>query len=127
MMKHYIVHPHYIIDYEAFTSPCSTKHRHYGKALTLDLVQKRGWSLANRCFMCLEKEETINHLLLHCSKIRALWELLFTLVGVSWLLPSSVRETLLSWHGSFGAKSERKCGELLLFIYFGRCGRREID
>ena len=32
----------------------------WGKALTLDLVQKRGWSLANRCFMCLEKEETID-------------------------------------------------------------------
>ena len=38
----------------------------WGKALTLDLVQKRGWSLANRCFMCLENEETIDHLLLHC-------------------------------------------------------------
>ena len=38
----------------------------WGKTLTLDLVQKRGWSLANRCFMCLENEETINHLLLHC-------------------------------------------------------------
>ena len=38
----------------------------WGKALTLDLVQKRGWSLANRCFMCFENEETIDHLLLHC-------------------------------------------------------------
>ncbi|RVW47166.1 hypothetical protein CK203_070193 [Vitis vinifera] len=38
----------------------------WGKALTLDLVQKRGWTLANRCFMCLEKEETIDRLLLHC-------------------------------------------------------------
>ena len=37
-----------------------------GKALTLDLVQKRGWALANRCFMCLEKEETTDRLLLHC-------------------------------------------------------------
>ena len=38
----------------------------WGKTLTLDLVQKRGWSLANRCFMCLGNEETIDHLLLHC-------------------------------------------------------------
>ena len=80
----------------------------WGKALTLDLVQKRGWSLANRCFMCLEKEETINHLLLHCSKIRALWELLFTLFGVYWVLPSLVRETLLSWHGSFVGNKRKK-------------------
>ncbi|RVW30290.1 hypothetical protein CK203_098815 [Vitis vinifera] len=42
----------------------------WGKTLTLDMVQKRGWALANRCFMCLEKEETIDHLLLHCSKTR---------------------------------------------------------
>ena len=68
----------------------------WGKALTLDLVQKRGWALASRCFMCLEKEETIVHLLLHCTKTRALWDLLFKLFGVSWVLPLSVRETLLS-------------------------------
>ena len=80
----------------------------WGKTLTLDLVQKRGWSLANRCFMCLENEGTIDHLLLHCSKTRrTLWELLFTLVGVSWVLPFSVRETLLSRHSSFVGKKRR--------------------
>ena len=68
----------------------------WGKALTLDLIQKRGWALANRCFLCHEKEEIINHLLLHYTKTRVLWNLFFTLVGVSWVLPSSVREILLS-------------------------------
>ena len=73
----------------------------WGKGLTLDMVQKRGRALANRCFMCLEKEETIDHLLLHCSKTRVLF-------GVSWVLPSSVREILLSWHGSFVGKKHKK-------------------
>ena len=43
----------------------------WGKALTLDLVQKRGWALVNRYFKCLENEETIDHLL-HYSKTRVL-------------------------------------------------------
>ena len=68
----------------------------WGKALTLDLVQKRGWTSANRCFMSLENEEAIDHLLFHCSKTKVLWDLLLTLFEVSWELPSSVRETLLS-------------------------------
>ena len=58
--------------------------------------------------MCLEKEETINHLLLHCSRTRVLWDLLFTLFGVSWVLPSSVRETLLSQNGFFLGKKCKK-------------------
>ena len=58
--------------------------------------------------MCMEKEETINHLLLHCSKIRVLWELLFSLFGVSWVLLCSVRETLLSWQISSVGKKHRK-------------------
>ena len=91
----------------------------WGKALTLDLVQKKGWTLANRCFMCLEKEETIDHLFLHCSKTRVLWDLLFALFGVSWVLPSSVRETLLSWHGSFvGKKHKRVWRVASLYIFW---------
>ena len=80
----------------------------WGKALTLDMVQKRGRALANRCFMCLEKEETINHLLLYCSRTKELWDLLFTLFGVSSVLPSSVRETLLSCNGFFVGKKRKK-------------------
>ena len=68
----------------------------WGKTLTLDLIQKRGGVLTNRCFLCHEKEKTIDYLLLHCTKTRVLWTLLFTLFEMSWVLPSSVRETLLS-------------------------------
>ena len=50
----------------------------WGKILTLEQLQRRGYSLANRCFLCLSEVETVDHLLLHCVKTRALWNLLFS-------------------------------------------------
>ena len=45
----------------------------WGKTLTLDQFQRREWSLANHCFLCLSHEESIDHILLHCDKARVLW------------------------------------------------------
>ena len=42
------------------------------KVLTLDQLKKRGRSLVNRCFLCAEGEEMVNHLLIHCSKAKIL-------------------------------------------------------
>ena len=80
----------------------------WGKVLTLDQVQKWGWSLANRCYLCLTCEEFIDHLLLHCEKIRVLWELFFVFFGVSLVLYLSVRDTLLGWHRFFVGKKCKK-------------------
>ena len=66
------------------------------KVLTVDQLKKGGggggggggeerswvWFFANRCFFCLDKEETINHLLIHFPKARTSWELVFSLFGV---------------------------------------------
>ena len=43
----------------------------------------------------------MNHLLVHCSKARLLWDLMLTLVGVKWAFPLTATEILISWHGSF--------------------------
>ena len=76
----------------------------WGKVLTLDQIQKRGWASANRCYFCQAYEESIDHLLFHCEKTRDVWKLCFTLFRVFWVFPSSVRETLLGWKGSFVGK-----------------------
>ena len=34
----------------------------WGKVLTLDRLQRRGWQFPNRCFLCGCEEETINHI-----------------------------------------------------------------
>ena len=88
------------------------------KVLTLDYLQKRGWALANRCFLCQLFEESIDHLLLHCEETREVWMLLLYLFGVSWVFPSSVKETFLGWRGSFVGKKRKavwQVGPLCLF------------
>ena len=60
----------------------------------------------------------MDHLLLHCIMTRVLWDLLFSLFGVSCVLPASVRESLLGWKGSLLAKDRRKvwkAGPLCVF------------
>ena len=68
----------------------------WGKVLTLDNLKRRGMAFANRCFLCEEDEETINHLLIHCRSAKMLWDLLLSIGGVSWVFPSSVIHTLLA-------------------------------
>ena len=76
--------------------------------MTLDKLQRRGISLVNRCFLCQEAEELVDHLLLHCRKTRVLWELLFSLFGVNWIISGSVRDMLLGWKGTFVGKRRKK-------------------
>ena len=44
----------------------------WGKVVTLDQLKRRGMTFANRCFMCEEEEETIDHLLIHCKSVKML-------------------------------------------------------
>ena len=67
----------------------------------MDQLQRRGYFLANKCFFCLSKVKMVDHLLLHCAKTWVLWNLFFSLFGVSWILSCSMKETLLGWNGSF--------------------------
>ena len=69
----------------------------WGKVLTLDQLKRRGRALANRCFLCEEDEEDINHLLIHCKKARMLWDLLLSIVGTRWVFPANIIQLLLSW------------------------------
>ena len=79
-----------------------------GKILTLDNLKRRGVAFANRCFMCEEEEETVDHLLIHCKSAKMLWDLFLTMVGISWVFPHSVLHTLLAWQGGAVGKKRRK-------------------
>ena len=55
----------------------------WGKVLTLDQLKRRGMTFANRCFLCDEDEENIDHLVIHCKSAKMLWNLFLSIVGTS--------------------------------------------
>ena len=55
------------------------------------------FNLASRCAMCLEEEESVDHLFLHCQWLSSLWFLSISLVGVSWVQLSNVEAVLAAW------------------------------
>ena len=74
--------------------------------------------MPNRCYVCKEEEETSNHILLHYLKARILWQLIFALFDVQWVMNSLVRGLLLNWGGSFVGRKRKKGLESCSFIYF---------
>ena len=65
----------------------------------------------------------MGHLLLGCSKTRVLWDLLFSLFRVSWILSTTVKDSLLGWMCSFLVKEKRRvwnAGPLCIFEQIGR-------
>ena len=80
----------------------------WGKVLIQYQLKRRSWNLAKICFLCCAEEDTINHILVHFSKARVLWDLVFTLFGVNWVILLTIRDTLLGWFASFVDKKRRK-------------------
>ena len=44
----------------------------WGKILIVDMLMKRGWSMVNRCSLCKDNEESMDHILIHCGKTKEL-------------------------------------------------------
>ena len=72
-------------------------------------IKKKRWgsyggALSKKMLLCEKKEETVDHLLAHCSQTRVIWDLLLVIVSVKWVFSLSVRETILSRGVSFVVK-----------------------
>ena len=90
----------------------------WAKILIKDQLRRRGWRMSNRCYMCKAREEAEDHILLHCPKASILWQLVFALFHVQWVMHSFVRGVLLSWNSfSVGKKRKKawKVGPLCIF------------
>lgn len=81
----------------------------WGKIMTLDQIKKIGFSLANRCYLCNESEESIEHLLIHCPKVWNIWaSLLAAFVNLSWVVPWSIRDPFCCCNRILMRKDDKK-------------------
>ncbi|RVW82108.1 Transposon TX1 uncharacterized 149 kDa protein [Vitis vinifera] len=103
----------------------------WNRLLTIDRLKRLGWNIPNRCFLCENEEESIDHLLLFCEKARMLWYLTFSLFGVQWVMHSSVKRNLLGWYGSFVGKKREKAWKTaplcLMWTIWKERNRRAFD
>ena len=115
MYKGYDISPAFDFPYRLIWNPVVppkigifTWEAAWGKVLSLDNLKCRGMAFANRCFLCEEDEETIDHLLIHCKSEKMLWDLFLSIVGISWVFPLPVLHTLLAWQGVAVEKKRKK-------------------
>ena len=52
--------------------------------------------------MCKADGETIDHLFIHCTVARELWDAVLTLFGMHWVMPRWVVDLLDRWQGRMG-------------------------
>ena len=72
-----------------------------GKILTIGNLRRRSLILVDWCCMCKESGEIPDHLMLHCKVARELWDMVFGLFGVHWVMPRTVLDLFSSWQGRF--------------------------
>jgi hypothetical protein len=76
-----------------------------GKILTADNLRRRGMIVVSWCCMCKADGESVDHLLLHCPYAKELWDMIFGLFGLQWVMPKRVMDLFSCWYGSVGRHS----------------------
>lgn len=72
-----------------------------GRILTNGSLRKCWLVIIDWCCVCKRAGESTNHLLLYCLIDSEMWNIVFTLFGLSWVMPKDVSELLASWSGKF--------------------------
>jgi hypothetical protein len=68
-----------------------------GKILTAENLRKRHIILVSWCCLCKMDGEIVDHLLLHCPFSREVWDMIFALFGVHWVMPGKILDLLACW------------------------------
>ena len=68
-----------------------------GRILTTDNLRRCHVIVLDWCCMCKKSGENISHLLMHCPVAREVWNFIFSIFGIQWVMPCGVLDLLSCW------------------------------
>jgi hypothetical protein len=92
-----------------------------GKILTHDNLRKQHIVVIDWCCMCKKSGESADHLLLHCEVAGALWNYIFKLFGLEWVILRQILDLLTNWGGLFGCdliNGSMEAGHVVLNVVY---------
>ncbi|CAL1356447.1 unnamed protein product [Linum trigynum] len=87
---------------------------YHNKVLTQDNLKKSGWLLPNRCAMCCEEEETVDHLFLSCRYSLSVWQIMRCFVKLPAALGSNISSVLRNWSRKSPACPQEWCSRVFI-------------
>ena len=86
--------------------------------------------MVNRCNLCKDSEESTDHILIHCDKMRELWTFFLAVFGLVCVFLTSMRNLLLQWKGKGLYKKKKNCltvgTNLLILVYLERAQLKDF-
>jgi len=61
------------------------------------MLKTRYFDLASTCTVCLEGEESVNHLFVYCHPVFSLRILSLSFIRFSWFQSSNIKDVLVAW------------------------------
>lgn len=83
----------------------------------------RGLVIVNGCHLCLQAEESGNHLLLWCPTAYYLWTVVYGLLEINWVMAGVLRDEVWVWEGLC---IKQRIANLIPHIVFGFCENKEM-
>ncbi|CAN0922513.1 Putative ribonuclease H protein At1g65750 [Linum grandiflorum] len=72
---------------------------YYKRIATVDNLQRRGLQMVNRCVLCLEDLESVDHLFLHCKFSSLVWSKVCSLLSIHGPGSYDCAGFILAWNG----------------------------
>ncbi len=76
------------------------KQKQQFKDVQLSVGAHKSNILVSWCCMCKADGESVDHLLLHCPYAKELWDMIFALFGIQWVMPKRVIDEFNCWQWS---------------------------